>query len=61
MCGKPCIYRRPQGEDPFVPLIKRLVKCRPNAGRPTAVYQCAELPDAPRVPGHLRGGLVWFR
>lgn len=59
--GKPCLYRRLRGEDQFVPLIKKQVKYRPNAGRPTALYQCAELPDDPRVPAHLRGGLVWFR
>ena len=25
------------------------------------MYQCAELPDDPRVPAHLRGAVVWFR
>ena len=59
--GKPCLYRRLQGQDHFVPLIKKQIKYRPNNGRPAALYQCAELPDDPRVPAHLRGGLVWFR
>jgi hypothetical protein len=61
--GKPSMYRKLQGREEWIPLIKRQIKFRrsPRLGGSPALYQCAELPDDPRVPKHLRGGVVWFR